>query len=104
MTCSGGQRRHVKRCEDSVPLGRNVRCLRAAAEKAQVPAIFVVTDPVHHVAEQGIAGDLGRAGIGAVKAVGAADDEMHPDLSPGPCDCIVIKRTYTAFFKTDLKA
>jgi len=96
MTCSAW---HANRYEDLVWLVCNVRCVRAAAEMAQVPVIFVVADPVHHVAERGIARDLWRDGIGAVKEASTADDEMHPDLSPGSCDFIVLKRTYNANFQ-----
>ncbi len=95
---------YVNRYADPRRLVANIRRLRTAAERAQVPVIFVVADPVHHVAERGIARDLWGDGIGAVKEAGAADDEMHPELTPGAKDFVILKRKYSAFFETDLEA
>jgi len=98
------QKWYVDRYEDPTRLLNNINRLRAAADKTDMPTIYAAADPVHHVAERGIARDLWGDGIGAVRNAAAGDDEMHPALTPNRADFIVRKRKYSAFFQTDLEA
>ena len=98
------QKWYVERYGAPGDLIPNINALRTAARDAGMPVIFAVADPVHHVAERGIALDMWGPGIGAAKDAEKGDDDMHPDLTPDPQDFILPKRKYDAFFETDFEA
>lgn len=97
------QKWYVDRYEDPRRLVDNINRLRTAADAAGMPTIFAAAQPVHNLAERGIARDLWGDGIGAVKDADASDEDMHPDLTPKANDFIIYKRKYSAFFQTDLE-
>lgn len=98
------QQWYVDRYADPARLLGNIQRLRGAADAAGVPVIFAAADPVHNLAERGIARDLWGDGIGRVGDAGDGDGDMHTDLMPGPQDFIIRKRKYSAFFETGLEA
>jgi bifunctional isochorismate lyase/aryl carrier protein len=98
------QRWYVERYADPARLVDNINRLRAVADASGMPTIFAAADPVHHLAERGIARDLWGEGIGHAGDATSNDHDMHPDLMPNPDDFIIRKRKYSAFFETDLEA
>ena len=94
---------YVNRYEDPSRLVGNIKRLKAAADAVGVPTIYAEADPVHNVAERGIARDLWGDGIGAVKDAKTKDDQIYGELAPGNTDFLIRKRKYSAFFETDLE-
>lgn len=95
---------YVNRYENPSRLVGNIKRLKSAADKARVPTVYAVADPVHHVAERGIARDLWGEGIRAVKDAQSSGDRIYAELAPGEADFLIRKRKYSAFFETGLEA
>ena len=95
---------YVNRYENPSRLVGNIQSLKSAADAVFVPTIYAEADPVHNVAERGIARDLWGDGIGAVQDDLSGDDQIYSDLAPSNSDFLIRKRKYSAFFETELEA
>ena len=95
---------YVNRYEDPSRLVGNIKRIKSAADAVGVPTVYAEADPVHNLAERGIARDLWGDGIGAVKDAQADDNQIYGDLTPSSSDFLIRKRKYSAFFETDLES